>query len=385
MSLGEALRELELYDGIKRCASELLLLLTACPKALGTLICNSSRFVKKELALGVWVKGIELFGGSEVAGCSSEESTPTDRNRIRPNFIRPKKKNKLKKGFRPNNLKCSFFETIRLAGKTKYKTDSIIGFNLVGLKATQNFSILSPKTLEQLQSFRFSEEAFDALICTARQQQKDKTGWAVGVQKERPEDYDLVVRLEASAKKLRDLKGQIIKSHLKLVVSIAKRYCYDGQLVGDLIQEGNVGLICAIDKFERQRGVKFSTYAAWWVRQSVTKFLTTRKRKGRPPVRILECTGPNHFEITPPSIFSWKAGMRASQTREGQLGGALSYLSDREATVIRLRFGLADSTRSHTLEEIGRHLGVTRERVRQIEAQALRKLRCLPFLRRPVA
>jgi RNA polymerase primary sigma factor len=282
---------------------------------------------------------------------------------------------------------------------------------------------------EKVKALNLPREEIPLLVAKVRETTKcvdeieDRTTLSLNMLRSLGKDID------AGMKKSKAAKNELIKANLRLVVSIAKKYTNRGLQFLDLIQEGNIGLMKAVDKFEYQRGYKFSTYATWWIRQAITRAIADQARTIRIPVHMIETINKlikisrslvqEHGREPTPEEIAERMGFPLEKVRkvlkiakepisletpigeeeDSHLGDfiedkkimspieavtkfdlgeqtrkVMTSLTPREEKVLRKRFGVGEKA-DHTLEEVGREFSVTRERIRQIEAKALRKLR----------
>jgi RNA polymerase primary sigma factor len=304
-------------------------------------------------------------------------------------------------------------KTIRLAACLK--TQLIVTNAINKLNQALNLSGFSAPAIDEIYS------ALASLLETTRDM--GKAGQSI------IEEFTAIKRqIESARGKIEQAKDELVQSNLRLVVDVAKRYVGRGLGFLDLVQEGNIGLMKAAERFDYQRGFKFSTYATWWIRQGITRAVSDQSRTIRVPVHTTDAASrisktvqrlaqqfnrePNHEEIgrelamnpnriketvqafqepisldTPPvdgdahlSELISDLGVLGPDIKMDQkdtsrrLGQILSGLTPREAHVIRLRFGIGQDE-PWTLEQVGRSLAVTRERIRQIEVVALKKLK----------
>ncbi len=322
------------------------------------------------------------------------------------------------------------FDLLTPEEEAKYSKTIRQGFESI-IKAIRDESSGNGEEVEVLRERIALWEKRDPTLKPKKQQLNFMRYSVISAAKKYPDKrelFELQAKLEAYSRSIEVAKDTMIRANLRLVVSIAKRYMHQGLTLADLIQEGNLGLMRAVFRFDYTKGNKFSTYASWWIRQAITRAILDKTRTIRLPVHFLELRSqffkafyalfkelgrePTPLEISKSTnlpmdkILSILEASRepisletpvgdddstlgdflenqesqspydAVQTRElsGRVNDILGTLSEREEKIIRLRFGIGEKA-EYTLEEIGKRFNVSRERIRQIEKKALNRLR----------
>jgi RNA polymerase primary sigma factor len=332
------------------------------------------------------------------------------------------------------NIKQGFVkaqDVLRFPGEWKdaFEADFMRLYNRLKRQVARRDMERATQTLNEMSlSFREIEKMLKKLTTLAKQAERGNTAELEKLGLDEPMLRDMVRRIEQEDVRVKYAKDELIKANLRLVVSIAKKYVNRGLTLLDLIQEGNIGLMKAADRYESGKGTKFSTYSTWWIRQRITRAILDQARTIRLPVHLIEESTrisriytkfmrekgrePSPEEVSKImglSVVRVNEILRAiqepvsletpilSEEKElkdviideksvspfktlenneasNRIEQVLSSLTDREEKIIRMRFGIGVGS-EHTLEEVGKFFNLTRERIRQIEIKALKKLR----------
>jgi len=322
-------------------------------------------------------------------------------------------------------------DVLRYPGEWKdaYETDFMRLYNRLKRQVARRDIERSNATIMQMSlSFREIEKMLKRLMFIGKQVERGINTEMEKMGLDEPAVHEMVSRIEQEEIKVKIAKDELIKANLRLVVSIAKKYVNRGLTLLDLIQEGNIGLMKAADRYESGKGTKFSTYSTWWIRQRITRAILDQARTIRLPVHLIEESTrisriftrfmrekgrePSPDEVAKimglsparvneilraiqepvsletPILSEEKelkdviideksiSPFKTLENREvsGRIEEVLSSLTEREEKIIRMRFGIGVGS-EHTLEEVGKYFNLTRERIRQIEIKALKKLR----------
>jgi RNA polymerase primary sigma factor len=411
-------REVEVARNIEECRRELLSSVFLLPMsidklvALGKFVEHGDAPLTSIVQNGEYLSDENLIEGS-TGFLAQTKALERIHKRVRAQIARS-----LLPGAKRNRLEAVRAEMLDAIAGLSLKEDVILDFTAHAREALERYLVCSEQLGKKSRSPKTRAEA--GKECA-------ELGEQIGLLPEEARVH--LARISELQDRLSEAKNVLVEANLRLVISIAKRHLNKGLSLPDLIQEGNVGLMRAVDKFEHSRGYKFSTYATWWIRQSITRALADQSRTIRIPVHMVEninrilratqqITKETGLEPRPEDVAE-RVGMHPEKVKaimkisrepislespvgedeDSQLGdfiedrstaspleatimddlraqveSALASLSEKEARILRWRYGIG-SDDPHTLEEIGHAFNVTRERIRQIEVKALNKLK----------